>query len=61
MQISELQNWVHTEFGLFIERMTPEHQLAFLLEQTGQLAQSVIHKDSGNIEKEVADVLLAVA
>ncbi len=60
MKLSELQEWVRQEFGLYIDQMTPEHQLAFLLEQAGQLAQGVIHHQSGSIEKEVAEVLLAV-
>ncbi len=60
MKLGELQEWVRKEFGLYIDRMTPEHQLAFLLEQAGQLAQGVIHQESGNIEKEIAEVLLAV-
>ncbi len=60
MELGELQDWVRKEFGLYVDQMTPEHQLAFLLEQAGQLAQGVIHHESGNIEKEVAEVLLAV-
>lgn len=60
MKLGELQDWVRSEFGLYVDRMTPEHQLAFLLEQAGQLAQGVIHHECGSIEKEVAEVLLAV-
>jgi len=60
MQISELQEWVKKEFGPRIEGMAPEHQLAFLLEQAGQLAQGVIHTNAGAVELELAHVLLAL-
>ncbi len=60
MKVSEFQAWVRDEFGDPINRIPAEHQLAFLLEQSGQLAQAVIHADRAGMEKEIAEVILAV-
>jgi NTP pyrophosphatase (non-canonical NTP hydrolase) len=60
MEISGLQNWVEENFDGFISAHSRELALAFLLEQTGQLAEAVLQGDPERVAREAADVLLVV-
>ena len=60
MEISGLQNWVEGNFDGFITAHSRELALAFLLEQSGQLAEAVIQGDQSRISQELADVLLVL-
>lgn len=60
MQIEEFQSWVRTEFSSYVDPMSSSQVLAFLLEQSGQLAQAVIHDDADTQGRELADVLLVL-
>ncbi len=60
MEISAMQNWVEENFDGFISAHSRELALAFLLEQTGQLAEAVIRGEQEVVAKELADVLMVL-
>lgn len=60
MELEVLQKWEAENTQKLLEGKSREFLLAILLEQAGQLAEAIIHKDGTTTEKEVADVLLSL-
>mgnify|MGYP000597805934 CR=1 FL=1 len=62
MEIAKLQTWAKDNFGAALDPLSTDYGVARLLVQTGQLAESLLHKR--DVDKEIADVvfvLLALA
>jgi NTP pyrophosphatase (non-canonical NTP hydrolase) len=60
MEINELQALIGDRFNTIIEAHSSEYGIARLLEQSGQLAESLITRGSRDVRKEIGDVLLVL-
>lgn len=60
LTLHALQGWVREQFGELIEHHASIEGVARLLEQCGQLAESIITRGSRDTRKELNDVLLVL-
>lgn len=56
MDVNALQERVSETVASYVDGTSREHGLAFLLEQSGQLAQAILHANCGNVDKELAQI-----